>query len=75
MDDGERGEQHEQLDRDIALRRHATRTRAETPRDGLCVECAEPIEIERIRVLGGTDTCFECARVAEMQARIGGRRV
>lgn len=75
MDDIERGQLHEQLNRDIALRNHAMRARAETPADGLCVECAAPIELERIRVLGGTDTCAECARVADLQARIGGRCV
>lgn len=75
MDDIERGQLHEQLNRDIALRNHAMRTRAETPADGLCVECAAPIELDRIRVLGDTDSCAECARVADLQARIGGRRV
>lgn len=75
MDDAERGEQHEQLNRDIALRRHASRPQLQTPEDGCCVECGEPIEAARIQALGSVETCAECAHRAELQARIGGRRV
>ena len=75
MDDMDFSQQREELHRESALRRHAAaRTVTRTPADGRCMECGECIEIARLRVLGETDLCAECARVLE-QTNAGGRRV
>lgn len=65
VDDIDLSQQREQHARELALLAHARRARAVTPADGCCVECGEAIEAARIRVLGQTEHCAECARLIE----------
>ncbi len=39
--------------------------RLETGRYGICSECAEPIEVERMKVYPYADECIDCARFDE----------
>ena len=71
----DQAQDREQLDRDFALRAHALRVAAsfEPRRDGidaLCIDCDQPIEPERLKVLAGkTSRCAHCARVREKQEK------
>jgi RNA polymerase-binding transcription factor DksA len=65
----------EELDRATALERHHRRVAASfEPRrpgiDGLCIDCDEPIEPERLAVLAGkTSRCASCAHDHERRLR------
>jgi RNA polymerase-binding transcription factor DksA len=71
MDDVDHAQQIEQSARDMALKAHAGRPRPATPANGCCLGCSEPIALARLRALGATEYCAECARDFERQA---GRR-
>lgn len=43
----------------------AALVRLENGRYGICSECAEPIEAERIKVYPYADECIDCARFGE----------
>lgn len=66
---------NEEQDRAIALRLQMLRVAAShAPRragiDGLCIDCDEPIEPERLAVLAGkTSRCAQCARDYEQRMR------
>lgn len=73
-DEIDRAQEREQRDRDMALL--ALRERidaANAPRDpaldGLCVDCGEPIEDGRLKVLPLTSRCADCAHLAEQRFR------
>lgn len=71
----DQAQDREQLDRDLALRAHEQRVAAsyEPRRDGidsLCIDCDQPIEPERLKVLAGkTSRCAHCAHVYEKRER------
>lgn len=74
-DDMDRAQAREQFDRDQALAAQQARI-AESfkPRDpsvsSLCIDCDEPIETERMRVLRGSACrCLSCAEAYEQRMR------
>lgn len=72
MDDIDRAQEREQLDRAFALAAQEMRLRPPTPADGRCVDCGAVIEPERLRALGATNVCAACAQeraAYEMQLR------
>lgn len=70
MDDADIGQLREQLDRDRALASHVARCcPVTTPADGRCLDCGELIEPARIRVLGATERCADCAQCMERDPR------
>ena len=75
MDEIDRAQEREQLDRSLALAMHAWQGRATTPPDGCCVDCGALIEPARLRALGATDVCATCAAAREaFAASVGGAR-
>jgi RNA polymerase-binding transcription factor DksA len=70
----------EQMDRDLMLAEHHRRAAAAhaldgTPvLDGLCIDCDEPIEPQRIAVLRVTSRCASCAEDFERRMAMQGRR-
>lgn len=74
-DDIERAQEIEQRDRDAAVRRQLSRIEASfLPRadglDGICIDCDQDIEPERLKVLAGkTIRCAQCARDHEHRMR------
>ena len=75
MDDIDRAQAREQRDRDLALAAMRERIDASlTPRDpsidGLCIDCDQSIDPERIAALRGCcSRCIECAERYEQQLR------
>lgn len=71
----DKAQEREALDRELALRAMSERIAAShTPRDvsvdGLCIDCQEPIEASRLRVLAGkTSRCASCAHDFEHRMR------
>lgn len=68
-------QEREQADRERAIAAARARIAASfLPPDAdaatVCIECKEPIEPDRLKVLR-TSRCFECARIHEMRARSG----
>ena len=75
MDEIDQAQAREQLDRELALAALRERIDASlTPRDpsidGLCIDCDEPIEPERIAALRGCcSRCVDCATRHEWRMR------
>lgn len=74
MDEIDKAQQAEQRDRDIALHALHLRLAAEfTPRneaiDRTCIDCAQPIEPERITAMRGCSRCIDCAQAHELRLR------
>lgn len=75
IDDIERAQEREQLDRELALRAHRQRIEASFgPRDAdaqeWCCGCGNRIEPERIAALGPLiSRCARCARALEAERR------
>ena len=71
----DQAQDRELLDRELALRAHAQRMAASfQPRrdgiDSLCIDCEQPIEEDRLKVLAGkTSRCAHCAHVRERRER------
>ena len=71
----DQAQDREQVDRDFALRAHQLRVEASyLPRkpgiDALCIDCDQPIEPERLKVLAGkTSRCAHCAHVREKREK------
>lgn len=71
----DQAQEREALDRELALRAVTERIAAsQAPRDasvdGLCIDCHEPIEASRLRVLAGkTSRCASCAHDFERRMR------
>lgn len=72
-DDLDRASDLEQLQRDLALQRHATQSGAGQPSRDCCIDCGEPIP-ERRRALGGMNRCFDCAWINELKTARNHRR-
>lgn len=74
-DDIDRAQEGEQRDRERALARlqqrlDAARAPHDAAADGACIDCGEPIEPARLRVLcGKTSRCASCAHDHEQRAR------
>jgi RNA polymerase-binding transcription factor DksA len=74
-DDIERAQESEAKDRDRALsntlhRIAASRSPRDVSIDGMCIDCAEPIEPERLVALGHkTSRCSSCAHDFEHRNR------
>jgi len=62
VDDVERGQEREQLDRDAAL--DAWRRKAASAPSGIgaseCIRCGEPIDPRRRAAVPGAERCAEC---------------
>ncbi|MDC8012922.1 TraR/DksA C4-type zinc finger protein [Tahibacter soli] len=71
MDEADRAQAAEERDRAIALQMTLARMPPKSPRtaDDACTECGEPIEAERLRVLGATDYCASCAHESARRTR------
>ena len=75
MDEIDKAQEAEQRDRDLAL--HALHLRIAAsfaPRnaaiDSTCLDCAQPIEPERIAAMRGCcSRCIECAQAYELRVR------
>lgn len=65
----------EQLDRELAIQAQTRRiAESHAPRrdgiDGVCIDCGEPIEPERLAVLAGkTSRCAQCAHDDEQRMK------
>ena len=66
----DRAQAREALDRDLALRAHARRGAPPVDVRDTCIDCGEPIEPERLRVLGATERCADCAKLHEARQRM-----
>jgi len=75
VDEMDRAQSREAHDRELALAAMRERIDASlAPRDpaidGLCIDCDEPIEPERIAALRGcVSRCIDCARLHEQRTR------
>lgn len=74
VDEMDRTQALEQFDRDVLIaehRRRQTARQATQPNtSGLCIDCDEPIEPQRLRLLGEcTERCASCAHDAERRDR------
>lgn len=72
-DDMDRAQERDQHDRDAAIRAALLKIEAafaprDTAVDGLCIDCDEAIEPERLAVIR-TARCADCARQNEQRMR------
>lgn len=67
MDDFDRAQQLEQIDRDIALKQHAARAKVEPRAD--CSDCGCDLETHRQQY----GRCFECQDAREKRAKLYGQ--
>jgi RNA polymerase-binding transcription factor DksA len=71
VDDIDRAQELEQLQRGIALDAARARITAsfasrDAGVDETCIDCGNAIEPERMKALRSTSRCFECARALEL---------
>lgn len=64
MDVIDQAAMREQIDRDLALQAHHA-AQPSGPSLSRCLECDEPIPIERQRAIHGVTLCIDCQRIEE----------